>query len=147
MLSRSAAKSLFGDVDPINRVIQFSGKIDVKVTGVYEDLPYNSQFYKLNFFMPWELQVSNNPWMKEQGWENHFLLIYAEIAPNTSIQAVNENIREAELKVIRDIPSLEHEVTFNPVVMLHPMSDWHLYSNFKDGVLANGPIESVRIIA
>jgi len=147
MLSISSAKALFGEGDPINKVIQFNNKIDVKVTGVYEDLPYNSEFNRVNFFMPWDLQVANNPWMKDQGWENHFLFIYAEIASNTSIERVNENIREAELKVIRNIPSMQQELVYSPVVMLHPMSDWHLYSNFKEGVRDYGPIESVRIIA
>ena len=110
LLSHSAAKALFGDDDPINKVIQYNNKIDVKVTGVYEDLPYNSAFYKTNFFLPWDLHVANNQWMKNQGWENHFLFIYAEIAPNTSLEQVSENIREAELKVIRNIPSLQQEV-------------------------------------
>jgi len=145
-LSASTAKALFNDADPIDQIIRISNKFDVKVTGVYEDLPYNSEFNRMKFILPWEFHLANNQWMKDQGWENHFVFIYAEIAPNTSLAQVNENIHEAEMKVIRDMPSMVEEVKYNPFVLLHPMADWHLYSNFKDEGLDNGPIESVRII-
>jgi ABC-type antimicrobial peptide transport system permease subunit len=147
LLSASTAKALFGETDEaLNKVIRVNGKNDMKVTGVYEDLPYNTQFNFLKVLMPWELNEINNSWMKNQGWANHFLFIYAEIAPNTTLAQVNENIREAEIKAIRDIPAMQPELAFSPVVMVHPMSDWHLYSNFKQGVRENGPIQSVRII-
>ena len=102
LLSVSLAKALFGDADPINNVIQMNNNLDVKVTGVYEDLPYNSAFKDVKFLAPWPLYVDNNGWMKNQGWENHFLFIYGEIAANTTMEKVNENIHEAELKVIRE---------------------------------------------
>jgi putative ABC transport system permease protein len=48
VLSESAAKELFGDEDPLNKVVQVSHayitngqKIDLMVTGVYKDLPAN----------------------------------------------------------------------------------------------------------
>jgi putative ABC transport system permease protein len=147
MLSASTAKALFGETDPMNKVIQINHKMEVKVTGVYEDLPYNTEFHNVKFFAPWDLYVEYNGWMKNQDWHNHFLYVYAEIAPNISVDKVNENIREAELKVIRNMPGMEKEVTFNPIVLLHPMADWHLYSNFREEGLDYGPIQSVRIIA
>ena len=44
MLSASTARALFGDADPMNKLIKINNRIDVKVTGVYEDLPLNTQF-------------------------------------------------------------------------------------------------------
>ncbi|MBL0740404.1 ABC transporter permease [Chryseolinea lacunae] len=146
LMSASAAKALFGDAEPLNKMIQIDTETDVKVTGVYEDLPYNSNFESVKVILPWSLKMITNGWMKDQGWSNHFLFIYAEIAPNTTLERVNENIREAELKVIRKMPAMQEEVKYNPVVMLHPMADWHLYSAFKRGTLENGPIQAVRII-
>ena len=40
MLSESVAKSLFGDANPVGKMIKLSRRFDVKITGVYEDLPY-----------------------------------------------------------------------------------------------------------
>ena len=44
LLSASTAKAIFGNEDPMNKLMKIGNKLDVKVTGVYEDLPYNSQF-------------------------------------------------------------------------------------------------------
>ena len=44
MLSASAAESIFGKDDPINKTIKLDRNFDVKVTGVYEDLPDNTSF-------------------------------------------------------------------------------------------------------
>ena len=44
VLSESAAKALFGDKDPLNQSVRIDNNIDVKVTGVFEQMPYNSRF-------------------------------------------------------------------------------------------------------
>src|SRR5258705_7125481 len=44
LLSASVAKALFADTDPMNQVVMLNNKTTVKVTGVYEDLPQNTQF-------------------------------------------------------------------------------------------------------
>ena len=64
LLSASLAKSLFGNADPINKIILISNKTSVKVTGVYEDLPLNSQFGIVQFFAPWSLWETENDWIK-----------------------------------------------------------------------------------
>jgi hypothetical protein len=51
---------LFGDIDPMNQVIMINNKTSVKVTGVYEDLPLNSEFNKIKFLSTWDLWVSEN---------------------------------------------------------------------------------------
>ncbi len=82
LLSASIARALFGNTDPMNRIMQIGGKLTVKVTGVYEDIPLNSQFHQLKFIAPFGLWVSDNDWIfkgAENDWSNHFLRIYAEI--------------------------------------------------------------------
>ncbi len=59
LLCESVAKALFGDADPIDKFIKIDNKLLVKITGVYEDLPYNSTFAKLNFIAPWQLLVQS----------------------------------------------------------------------------------------
>jgi hypothetical protein len=58
MLSFSAAKALFGDEDPLNKMMRIDNQMDVKVTGVYSDLPYNSDFKNLKFISSWDLNLS-----------------------------------------------------------------------------------------
>ena len=55
ILSESLAKAYFDDADPMGQTIRINNKNDVKVTGVYEDIPYSSRFHDMTFIMPWEL--------------------------------------------------------------------------------------------
>ncbi|HKZ36487.1 MAG TPA: ABC transporter permease, partial [Chryseolinea sp.] len=139
MLSKSTAYALFGNADPINENVTIGNSQLVKVTGIYEDFPKNSALFGTKFFAPWDLHMANNPWIKDQGWDNHFLLLYAEIQPNTTLEKVSENIKEAEIRAIRDLDYMKQELKYNPQVLLHPMKDWHLRSNFKDGTVDRGP--------
>src|SRR6202035_1546579 len=59
------ARSLFGDTDPVNRMIKINNHDDVKVTGVYEDLPLNTGFTKDQFIAPFELWLSDNSWIQK----------------------------------------------------------------------------------
>jgi putative ABC transport system permease protein len=146
MLSETTARILFGDDDPLEKLVRINNELDVKVTGVYADFPLNTEFHNVQFFAPWSLLVSKNTWITSQGWDNHFLFAYVEIDPNTNFEKVSANIREAELKIIKGIESLKEQAKYGPQILLHPMSDWHLYSNFKDGVADRGPVQQVKLV-
>lgn len=148
MLSESTAKAFFGNMNPVNQVIKINNKYDVKVTGVYEDLPLNTQFKDLKFLSPIDLWFADNPWIKQStmtDWQNHFLKIYAEIAPNTSFDQVSHNIKDAELKDLKDV-KFKDEAALNPQVLVAPMSSWHLHS-LKRGQSDTGPLQMVWLIS
>ncbi|HTF28025.1 MAG TPA: ABC transporter permease, partial [Flavitalea sp.] len=52
LLTASAAKAFFGSEDPIDKILSIDNKIDVKVSGVYKDLPSNSTFANVKFISP-----------------------------------------------------------------------------------------------
>jgi hypothetical protein len=142
LLSASLAKSLFGDADPLGKQLRIDNTMDAKVTGVYEDLPHNSHFYGAKFFAPWDLLLSVNDWMKRQGFLNNFLDIYAEIQPSTTFEKVSRSIKDAILNNVRDN---KEYVAVNPQIFIHPMSKWHLQSEWKNGQLTGGLIQFVRL--
>jgi ABC-type antimicrobial peptide transport system permease subunit len=152
LLSSSVAKELFGNDDPVDKTIKVSSTWDpsnvtnVKVTGVYEDLPQNSQFHETEFFLPWDLYATNNSQLNTMAWDDHRFLIYAEIQPNTDFAKVEARIKESELKVITHLDNMKQEVAADPQILLNPMSNWHLYSNFKDGLVDSGPIQFVWLV-
>src|SRR5215212_6546385 len=55
LLSESSARAIFADDDPLNKMLRIDNNANVKVTGVYEDLPYNSKFNNLSFIAPFDL--------------------------------------------------------------------------------------------
>jgi len=152
LLSASTAKKLFGNSDPLDKTVNISNTWDVhsttaiKVTGIYEDLPQNTQFHETQFFMPWDLYAAGNNQLNSTAWDDHRFLIYAEIQSNTDFNKVAASIKDAELKVIRHLDNMKHEVDSKPEILLNPMKNWHLYSSFKDGAADSGPIRFVWLI-
>ncbi|QHV95650.1 ABC transporter permease [Spirosoma endbachense] len=139
LLSETVAKAFFGDVDPVNKILKIDNKQDVKITGVYEDLPYNSTFNDVSFVLPWELYKIQNPWIKEKKeWSDDFTLAYAQIADNTDMAKASAKIKNIKLNKIS-----KEEAKYKPEVFLQPMSKWHLYSEFKNGINTGGRIEFV----
>src|SRR5450432_538902 len=57
ILSSSTANALFGNTDPVNKMLKIDNWLTVKVAGVYQDLPYNSDFKDLTFIAPWQLYI------------------------------------------------------------------------------------------
>ena len=140
ILSLLTAKALFGNADPMNKLIKIDNRFDVKVSGVYEDLPYNSDFRDLTFIAPWQLYIDNNNWSEKAAnpWRNNSFQTYVQIADNADMQKVSAKIKDAKLKKVTPA-----DAAFKPVVFLLPMSKWHLYSEFKNGINVGGRIEFV----
>ena len=144
LLSASAARALFGDADPLDKPVRINTQMDAKVTGVYEDLPHNTEFHDVKFLAPFDLWVSVNPWAREQQWDNWFLLIYAQMAPGADPKAVSALIKDVELNKLRGIPGREEKVASHPQIYLLPMPRWHLYGRHEAG--DRGPVQMVRLV-
>ncbi len=146
MISESTSNALFGDSDPIGKTVKLDNEKEVTISGVYEDFPRNSALYGLQFAQSWTAYLTNNPWVKDQGWQNHFFQIYVQINPETTFEKVDANIRDLEINVTRNLDYMQDWLKFNPEVHVNPMSKWHLYSDYKEGTLQNGPIQLVWFI-
>jgi len=145
LLSRTAVKAIFGDADPMDQTIKIDHDdvLTVKVTGVYEDIPENSSFGDLAFISPWQLLVKdqhydtrfNNPW--GASWFQTFV----QIADNAEMDKVSDKIKDIKMKDLQRTKN--SDARFRPFIFLHPMSNWHLYSDFKNGVNTGGGIQYV----
>ncbi len=149
ILSASSAEAIFGKEDPMNKSLKIDNKMDVIVTGVYEDLPPNNHFAQAKFFAPWTLFVSSNQWIRdrENSWDSDSFLIYAEVESNTTVEAVNSSIEDFFFTYPPFKPYVEDMKKFKPFITLSPMSKWHLYSEFKDGKPAGGRITFVWLFS
>src|SRR5687768_14613651 len=140
MLASSAAKALFGDENPVDKTLRIDNQMDVKVTGVYKDLPANTEFKSVKFISTWDLLMSNNKWMEgaKDQWGNNSFLMYVQLQPNTTFDGVSTMIKNAKYDNVDD-----EEKKFNHQVFLNPMSRWHLYSEWKNGINTGGRIQYV----
>lgn len=140
LLSESVAKALFADIDPIGQTIRINNKSDVKVTGVYENIPHSSHFRDMSFIMPWDLYLIESEWIKnmDEPWGSNFTQTWAQIADHADMDQVSAKIINVKLNKVS-----EDDRRYKPEVFLHPMSKWRLYSEFKEGKNIGGRIEFV----
>ncbi|WP_291039547.1 ABC transporter permease [Dyadobacter sp. 50-39] len=139
LLSESVAKALFGSEDPLNKIIRIDNKRHFKVVGVYEDLPYSTELREVTILLPWKFFLEEEPWVKrsETNWGNNSFLLLVQIAPNTDFAQINSKIRSIKARHAKE------EARFDPQAFLHPMSKWHLYSEWENGLPVRGRIQYV----
>ena len=142
LLSQSTAKALFGDENPIGKIVKIDADIIEKVVGVYKDFPNNSSFKEVKFIAPFRDLTS---WVNgnENNWNNESFQVFVQLASNADMQKVSAKIKDIKLsKVDAQTAKLE-----KPQMLLHPMSKWHLYAEFKNGVNTGGAIQYVWMFA
>ncbi|HXB43622.1 MAG TPA: ABC transporter permease [Puia sp.] len=141
MISGSAAKAYFGNDPALNKIIKIDQQSLLKVTGVYEDFPRNSTFAGLNFIGAWDFFYKNNDLKSmEDPWRPNFTTLFVQLNDNADIDKVSAKIKDAKLKRINAQLAKK-----KPALFLQPMSKWHLFSEFKNGVNVGGAIQYVRL--
>jgi putative ABC transport system permease protein len=132
VLSQSMAKAFFGDKNALNQVLKIDNKLEMKVAGVYEDLPRNTEFYPVKFLLPWS---NKNNWAaKQTNWGNHCALIYVQLTANADF---NNTIAR-----IKNLPT-PHINEWKEELVLQPADKMHLYTEFKNGKATGGRIQFV----
>ena len=66
LINASLAKTFFGDIDPINKLIRLDNKDSYKVAGVFEDFPHNTSLRDSKIFLPWKKYITTEEWLKMQ---------------------------------------------------------------------------------
>ncbi|MEH6304230.1 FtsX-like permease family protein [Olivibacter sp. CPCC 100613] len=144
LLSASAAQALFGEEDPMGKTLRVDRSQEVKVTGVYEDLPNNSSFNKVKVILPWSLWIIQNPWVNkmEKPWGSNFSQTFVQLTEQGDMENISRKIKHVKSdKVGKD------EAKTNWVVFLHPMRKWNLYNEFRNGINTGGSIQYVRLFS
>lgn len=137
VLTESTAKALFGNEDPINKIIRFNNRDELKVTGLLKDVPKNSSF-QFDFLVPWKLYETND-WVKrnKDNWGNYSFQVYIELNDASSKITVEDKIKDLLLR--------NGEDDFPKEMFLHPFNRWRLYSNFENGKEAGGMVDYVQM--
>jgi len=132
LLSQSLANAIFDEADPLNKVIRVDNKFDLKVAGVYEDLPHNTTFYNIQLLLPWE--HPENGLNKQKAWDNHCGQLFVQLNEHADFEKTTAKIKQVPTPFIK---------AFKEEIMLHPFGKLHLYTEFKNAKAVGGPIEFV----
>lgn len=138
VISESLAEKYFGmdwrqKDDLLGTMLNVDHRIDVRLSGVFEDVPANSSL-QFEFVLPIEEYIRRNDWVER--WDNNGLRLFVRLDKDVDVKQVN-----AKIKDIID----QHVDAWESDVFLQPFTDMYLWSDFENGVLVGGRIDYVRI--
>lgn len=142
LLSETTANVLFGNKDPMGQNVQIGTMMEAQVAGVYKDLPQNSEFADLTFIAPWQLLNTTANFEDRVGWGNNWFQTYVQVQDGADIGEVSALIKDVKYDNIKNEGD-SGGADSRPVIHLHPMKKWYLYSRFENGVNTGGAIERV----
>ena len=143
ILSASLAKTLFGNADPMNKMIKLDNKESYKVAGIFEDLPHNTTLYDSKYFLPWKKYITTEQWLKDAAtqWNNHSWQAYVQVADNINMSKETEKIKNVVM--VHKVAATQGKEQ----AYLFPMDKWRLYSDFKNGQPAGGRIQFIWLFS
>ena len=133
VLSQRMAKKLFGDADPIGKIVKIDNSDNFTVTALLKDPPANTQF---------EIEYLNSSaYLQAKGyfdtdWTNISIRTFALLKSGASLTSVNKKIKDIQ---VRYSGNRAKTMSF-----LYPVRDVRLYSDFKNGKAVGGRIETLR---
>ncbi|HEU4634422.1 MAG TPA: ABC transporter permease, partial [Flavisolibacter sp.] len=136
VLTLSTARALFGDEDPLGKIVRVNNTSDRTVSAVVQDPPANSTI-RFSMIVPFD---ASSDFIKRAStdWVNCFTETFVEVQPGTDIAALNKKISAF---------ANSRGTGKDFVYFLHPMDKWRLYSDFQNGINTGGMIAYVKLFA
>jgi ABC-type antimicrobial peptide transport system permease subunit len=133
LISASLARALFGNDDPVNRIFKYDGRLEIKIGGVYEDLPENTTFEGIQVVMPWH-NPDNGYHANNTTWNDHNGQLYVQLADHITAEQATQRVKNVPTPHIKE---LKEEA------VIHPLDKAHLYNEFTNGKATGGRIQFV----
>lgn len=144
VISETMAMKLFGDEDPMDKVILADDEMNLRVTGVMEDVPPNSHF-AADYMVSENLDINDRRESYRTNWFSRSHFTYILLAEGTDPVELEEKITRwastyepLERLNMRGLP-------FRP--RLQPVTDIHLRSNLELDVAGQGDIGYVYVFS
>lgn len=134
VITEHAAKNLFGDANPIGRIVIHDNKHALKVAAVIRDVPANSR-NQFDMVLPFHLFESENSWLSK--WDDNRIETWMQLKPSANIAALNS-------KLTRLIQLRTEDSTVS--MFAYPLARLRLYGHFDNGKPSGGRIYMVYML-
>jgi putative ABC transport system permease protein len=133
VLTQKMAKKLFGNEDPIGKIIKIDSAANFTVTGVLKPLPPNTEFNYIEYIVP--LSYMREVHWERNDWQTPSVNIQVLLKPGVS-QHVAQKL----------FWNVFHDQNVNPGenAIVLPMSQWWLYSDYENGQFLSGRIVTLQ---
>jgi len=135
VLSDRMSRKIFNQLDVVGKKVKLDNEQEYAVTGIYKALPENCRFQKLDFYIPFEIQLKNNDWMRTS-WGANGLQTFVALHPEADVNQINDKLRDF-------ITNKEKEAIAKP--FMFSAYDWRLRYEFKPGKQEGGRIRFVKL--
>ena len=146
VLTRDMATKYFGDQDAMGKTLNFSNEVDLKVTGIIDNIPQNSHFHPTMFapmVLVEEYYGGNEQFMSAWGSNNFSTFVKLE-------QGVDPEEFEASLADFinnhLEAPETGKASDFNKLSLMN-ITDVHLHSHLDSEIEQNGDFAYVSLFA
>jgi putative ABC transport system permease protein len=136
VITQKTAIKLFGNEDPMGKVLKFDNNDNFKVTGLMKDLPNNTDF-NFEYLMSSAFQESKK--YIDEDWTDISLRTFVLLRPNSSLSEINAKIKKIIVKYSGGRSKSD--------AFLYPATRSRLYSKFENGKPVGGRIENVRLFS
>lgn len=136
VITARTAQKLFGQKNPVGKLIMYNNTHPLQVGAVIRDIPANSS-EQFDVVLPFSLyEQENRDWINK--WDHNSIATWLEVQPGTQLTALNAKLE----KLLQDKSNSKDEGLF-----AYPFTDMWLYGEFKDGKPNGGRIEAVWMLA
>jgi ABC-type antimicrobial peptide transport system permease subunit len=136
VLTEKLAKKLFGDEDPMGKLVRLENTDNFTVTGIIKNPPTNTRF-EFEYLLSWKYLRHDGG--DDEYWGNNSTRTYVMLKKNATLASINPKLSKLRERYDKEDP----EGGF----FLYPISRWHLYSNFEGGKETGGLIDLIRMFA
>ena len=143
VINRSTAEKYFGTTDVLNESFKFlteRGKVDVRITGIIEDMPHNSHFH-LDFLASMETARYTFNKRELENWGELTVYNYILLPPEVPIDNIKQQTRGFVEK------TFGKEEVQKMTYRYQPLFDIHLHSNTRFEFEAGGDYANVVIFS
>jgi len=140
VLDERTAQNIFGNEDPVGKIVRWNNKDDLMIKGIVKSPPANShlQFSSLISFS--SLYKDNRLHMDWNGGVQYYH--YIELIPGTSKNSIEAMLPQF---MYRHINNILEGSGWSVIASLQPVTDIHLKSNYAGEIGANGSLSSIYI--
>ncbi|WP_420317156.1 ABC transporter permease [Ekhidna sp.] len=133
VLSESLSNKIFGDEDPMGKIIKMNDATDFKVTGVFPDFPDRSHM-KFDLLYSFETYVSFTSENSRTEWDWDGFLNYVKLHPDVDPNVLSEKFDPW----LTELRGEEDQSNFRMEFILQPLPKIHLTSNYRMEIKPTG---------
>jgi putative ABC transport system permease protein len=139
-ISRKMAEHFFGSADKaMGKTIRYENYDNLLVTAVFENIPANSS-QRFDFLRSWlAFKKENKDWI--DNWGNTDAPTFIQLRKDANAPAVESRIKDFVYRY------KEKSKGFSVELALQPYTEKYLHSTFKNGKIAGGRVEYVRLFS